>query len=69
MFKTTVSENENRITVDLRGLQSMLSVGRGTAEATAEKAGAVVRIGRRKLYNVRKVEAYIDGLTEAGSEG
>ena len=50
--------------VDVEGLQEMLSIGRSTAAIVGEEAGAVVRIGRRKLYNVAKVAAYMDKLTE-----
>ena len=38
----------------------MLCVGKGTATKLGEDAGAVVRLGKRKLYNVRKIEEYID---------
>lgn len=64
MRKTNVIESDNKITVDINGLQAMLSVGRNTANEIGEKAGAVIRIGRRKLYNVNKVQAYIDSNGE-----
>lgn len=64
MYKTNNTETDIKITVDINGLQSMLSVGKTTAAEIGEKAGAIVRIGRRKLYNVRKVQEYIDKLTE-----
>lgn len=63
MHKTNVIESDKRITVDINGLQAMLSVGKNTAADIGEKAGAVVRIGRRKLYNVELVENYMRGIT------
>lgn len=65
MNKTNVGECENKIAVDINGLQMMLSVGKGTASDIGERAGAVVRFGKRKLYIVKKVEAYMDSLAEA----
>ncbi len=64
MHKTNIIETDNKITVDINGLQAMLSVGKNTAADVGEKAGAVIRIGRRKLYNVRKIELYMEQLTE-----
>ena len=64
MHKTNTIETENKITVDINGLQAMLSIGRNTAAEIGEKAGAVIRIGRRKLYNVSKIEAYMNKLSE-----
>ena len=57
-------ESDNKITVDINELKEMLSIGRNNAAEIGEKAGAVIRIGRRKLYNVRKVTEYMDKLTE-----
>ena len=64
MHKTNIIETDNKITVDINGLQAMLSVGKNTAADVGEKAGAVIRIGRRKLYNVKKIESYMQRLTE-----
>ena len=64
MRKTNTMENYNPITVDISGLQAMLSLGRGTADMIGEKAGAVVKIGKRKLYKVSKVNEYLEHLTE-----
>ena len=62
MYKTTVLDCDNKITVDITGLQAMLSIGKNTAAALGEEAGAVVRIGRRKLYNVQKIQQYINSM-------
>ena len=48
-----------RITVDIKQLTEMLSVGRNTALAIAEEAVAGIKFGRRKLYNVEKIKAYM----------
>ena len=64
MHKTNTIETDHKITVDINGLQAMLSIGKNTADEIGKEAGAVVRIGKRKLYNVAKVQAYIDCITE-----
>ena len=42
----------------------MLSVGRNTALAIAEEAGAGIKFGRRKLYSVGRIKAYMDEQAE-----
>lgn len=64
MRKTQVFETKEKIAVDIVALQAMLSVGRKSAAEIGENAGAVIRVGRRKLYNVEKVKRYMDSLTE-----
>ena len=64
MRKTKILETDNKITVDINGLQAMLSVGKNTAADVGERAGAVIRIGRRKLYSVKRIEEYMQQLTE-----
>lgn len=59
--------NYSPITVDIRGLQSMLNLGKNKAMEIGNKAGAVIHLGsRRTLYSVEKIKAYMDGLTEGG---
>ncbi len=53
-------EIETRVAVDIAGLMDMLSVGRNTAMKIAEAAGATIKIGRRRLYNVSKIQSYMD---------
>lgn len=62
MNKTNATETENKISVDIKGLQSLCGVGRNTAAKIGEDAGAVIRIGRRKLYNVQLVQEYMNTL-------
>lgn len=64
MHKTNVKENDTKITVDIKGLQNMLSVGKSTADKIGEEAGAVVRLGKRKLYIVSKIAGYINSKSE-----
>lgn len=64
MRKTNVIETPNKITVDIKTLQGMLGVGRDTAMRVGKEAHAVIRVGRRTLYNVAKIENYMEGLSE-----
>lgn len=59
-----------RITVDIKQLTEMLSVGRNTALAIAEEAGAGIKFGRRKLYSVERIKAYMgEQAKEQNHEG
>ena len=59
-----------RITVDIKQLTEMLSVGRNTALAIAEEAGAGIKFGRRKLYSVKRIKEYIsEQAKEQNHEG
>ena len=60
MRKTKTIETNCKITTDINGLQGMTSLGRQTCEKIGEDAGAVIRIGRRKLYNVDKIREYMN---------
>ena len=57
-----------RITVDLPGLQAMTGMGRSTAEKIAREAKACIKIGNRKLYKVDKINSYLSGLATSGEE-
>lgn len=63
MYQRKRTENENRIAVDIQELQSLLSLGRNSAAKIGVEAGAAFSIGKRRLYNVEKVRAYIDAQT------
>ena len=60
MYKRNNYKTDNKITVDINELQGMLSVGKNTAIRIGEEANAVIRIGKRKLYSVEKIKAYMD---------
>lgn len=65
MKSTTQFENvADRKTVDTKGLQTMLSAGRQTAVEIGTAAGARIQVGRRVLWNVRKVQQYLDSVSE-----
>ena len=52
----------DKLSVDTRGLQSMLNCGRCTAVEIGTRAGARFKVGKRVLWNVAKVKAYLDIL-------
>ena len=61
---------EKQMLVDTNGLQEMLCAGRPAAVKIGTDAGARVQSGRRVFWNVRKVQQYIDAISEqeAGNE-
>jgi len=64
MRKTRETSQGGKVTVDLINLQDMLCVGRNTAEEIGKNANAIIKIGRRKLYNVEKIKTYLNELSE-----
>lgn len=50
--------------VDTAELQSLLSCGRKTAVEIGDHAGAKIKIGRRVLWNVNKVQQYLDNISK-----
>lgn len=61
--KTKVKKIENPITVDTEGLKSLLNCGRNSAVEIGKQAGAEIRIGKRLLWNVAKVERYVNAIS------
>ena len=57
-------DNTKKIAVNTEELMEIVGVGKNTAYKIGEDAGAVIRIGRRKLYNLSKIQAYLDSITE-----
>lgn len=55
---------EKQMLVDTNGLQEMLCAGRPAAVKIGTDAGARVQSGRRVFWNVRKVQQYIDTISE-----
>lgn len=51
-------------TIDTKELQAMLSAGRKTAVDIGTAAQARVQVGRRVLWNVKKVQQYLDAVSE-----
>ena len=67
MRKTGVSNMNDYIkpiTVDRDTLAQMLCVGINKADEIGTSAGAVIRFGKRKVYSVKKIEEYIEFLTD-----
>ena len=53
----------NPISVDTNGLQTILSCGRSTAVQIGSEAQARVMIGKRVLWNVEKVQMYLNNVS------
>ncbi len=65
MRKTTEGiYNKNSLTVDTAGLQEILGSGRRTAVNIGMAAGAKITVGRRVLWNVSKIQKYLDEIAE-----
>ena len=52
------------ILIDTRELQKVTSCGRDGAIKLGTAAGARVQLGRRVLWNVNKIRAYLDQISE-----
>lgn len=65
MKKTNIAalNVKDRRTVDTATLQEMLGAGRKTAVEVGTAAGARIQVGRRVLWNVRKVQSYLDQIS------
>lgn len=50
--------------VDTRTLQRITGCGRDAATKIGNDAGARVRVGKRLLWNVEKIKAYISRISE-----
>ncbi|MCD8224758.1 MAG: hypothetical protein LUC99_07950 [Clostridiales bacterium] len=65
MNRTKIIEGgAERKTVDTAGLQQMLMSGRKTAVEIGTAAEARIQVGRRVLWNVDKVQRYLDAISE-----
>ncbi|OUP00573.1 hypothetical protein [Sellimonas sp.] len=54
----------NKKIVDTTELQAMLCSGRKTAVEIGTAAQARVQVGRRVFWNVKKIQEYIDAISE-----
>ena len=52
--------------VDIKELQEIISLGKANCMKIGSDAGAVIRIGRRTLYNIDKILDYMDSVAEKG---
>lgn len=65
MRKTTATNiSMNDLTVDTTGLQNLINAGRKTAVDIGIAAGAKITVGRRVLWNVSKIQKYLDDMAE-----
>lgn len=54
----------NNLAISTEGLQCLLSAGRATAVEIGMAAGAKITVGRRVLWNVLKIQKYLDEISE-----
>lgn len=59
-----VIEMKDKMAVDTKTLQVMVGAGRKSAVEIGTAAGAKIQIGRRILWNTRKVQRYLDAMSE-----
>ena len=52
------------VLVDRKKLQEALGCGRSVAEQIAQASKASVFVGRRHLYNLSKIQKYIDSISQ-----
>lgn len=45
-------------------LSEYLSIGKGTAREIGKSSGAVVKIGKRVIYDKNKIDVYIESLAQ-----
>jgi hypothetical protein len=49
---------------DINQLSTYLNLGTASARQLAEEAGATIHLGKRILFNVQKINDYIDSISE-----
>ena len=64
MFKDNNIPTASKMCIDTAELQQMLCAGRKTAIQIGTAAGARIKVGRRIMWNVKKISAYLDQITE-----
>ena len=60
---------DKKMCVASQELQEILGCGRWTAEKIGRESKSVVKVGKRKLYNLKKISAYIDAKSDMEEEG
>ena len=63
MRKRIHAESDNKRAVDTQGLMQLLDAGRQTATQIGTAAEAKIKIGRRVLWNVSKIQKYLDSIS------
>lgn len=62
--KNKAKTGNTQILVDTLGLQEILSSGRPAAVRIGTEAQGCVRVGRRVFWNVKKIQQYLDSISE-----
>lgn len=60
---TQFDRKEKNLAVDTKGLQALLNCGRKSAVDIGENAEARIQIGKRVLWNVNKIQKYLDWIS------
>ena len=60
--KVTTTEGQSRL-MDTEELRAYTNLGRNNAMKLGEEIGAKVKIGRRVLWDRRKIDEYFNSLT------
>lgn len=68
MRKTATIECNSRLAVDTKELQGMLCCGRDTAVKIGQEAEAKMKFGSRVLWNVAKVQEYLNTMSHGNIE-
>lgn len=66
--KTDYAEPMNKLCVDTAELQKLLCSGRKTAVEVGTAAGAKIRVGRRVMWNTKKIAEYLDQISNGSGE-
>ncbi len=66
--RRTRSDLSNKKYVDVNELREIISLGRNNCMKLGADAGAVIRIGKRTLYNIDKILDYMDNIAERGED-
>lgn len=53
-----------KLTTDTHGLMIMLDAGRKTATDIGMAAGAKIMFGNKILWNIKKIQVYLDSISE-----
>ena len=58
-----VNNSAKRLAVSSERLAAMLDCGRGTAVKIGTEAGARIKIGKKVLFDISKVQAYLNQIS------